>query len=100
MTMMSKRASSDVQRPKVVVIGALTQRMTHALLEAGVPPNRIQRAQTMSQAVDHAYALAAPTQAPVVLSPAASSFDMFKSYADRGEQFQAAVNALAATHQA
>lgn len=30
----------------------------------------------------------------VILSPAAASFDMFKSYADRGEQFVAAVQAL------
>lgn len=30
----------------------------------------------------------------VMLSPAAASFDMFKSYADRGEQFVAAVEAL------
>ena len=30
----------------------------------------------------------------VILSPAAASFDMFKSYADRGEQFVVAVNDL------
>ena len=30
----------------------------------------------------------------VILSPAAASFDMFKSYSDRGEQFVAAVKAL------
>lgn len=33
----------------------------------------------------------------VILSPAASSFDMFKSYADRGNQFIAAVGRLAAS---
>jgi UDP-N-acetylmuramoylalanine--D-glutamate ligase len=30
----------------------------------------------------------------VIMSPAAASFDMFKNYADRGEQFVAAVNQL------
>ena len=30
----------------------------------------------------------------VILSPAAASFDMFKSYNDRGEQFVAAVENL------
>ena len=30
----------------------------------------------------------------VILSPAAASFDMFKSYSDRGEQFVAAVENL------
>lgn len=33
----------------------------------------------------------------VILSPAAASFDMFKNYADRGDQFIAAVNQLRAT---
>ena len=30
----------------------------------------------------------------VILSPAAASFDMFKSYNDRGEQFVAAVESI------
>ena len=30
----------------------------------------------------------------VLLSPACASFDMFESYKDRGEQFNAAVHAL------
>jgi UDP-N-acetylmuramoylalanine--D-glutamate ligase len=30
----------------------------------------------------------------VLLSPGTSSFDMFKNYADRGNQFRALVNAL------
>lgn len=51
------------------------------------------RAKTMVQAVKVAYELARPGDA-VLLSPACASFDMFKSYADRGDQFVAAVQAL------
>ena len=37
---------------------------------------------------------AAPTQAVVLLSPCCASFDLFKNYEDRGDQFKAAVRAL------
>jgi UDP-N-acetylmuramoylalanine--D-glutamate ligase len=37
--------------------------------------------------------LARPGEA-VLLSPACSSYDMFTDYADRGDQFAAAVNAM------
>lgn len=47
----------------------------------------------MSEIVQQAQELAG-SGAVVILSPAASSFDMFKSYADRGEQFVAAVEGL------
>lgn len=48
---------------------------------------------TMKQIVTEASGLAAPGDV-VVLSPAAASFDMFKSYTDRGEQFIRAVKHL------
>ena len=47
----------------------------------------------MAEIVRTAYDLARPGDV-VILSPAAASFDMFKSYADRGEQFIKAVDAL------
>jgi UDP-N-acetylmuramoylalanine--D-glutamate ligase len=43
--------------------------------------------------LEKARALAKPGDA-VLLSPACSSYDMFKNYEDRGEQFRAAVEAL------
>ena len=57
----------------------------------GVCP--IVRVGTMEEAVAKAAELAEPGDA-VVLAPACSSFDMFRSYAERGDVFQAAVNAL------
>ena len=48
----------------------------------------------MREAVRAARALAAPGDA-VLLSPACSSFDMFKDYKDRGDAFVRAVRELA-----
>ena len=48
----------------------------------------------MEEAVDTARRLARPGDA-VVLSPACSSFDMFRDYAHRAEVFRAAVARVA-----
>jgi len=52
------------------------------------------RAASMADAVNLAFSAAQPGDA-VLLSPACSSFDMFKSYADRGDRFVSAVQHLA-----
>ena len=49
--------------------------------------------QRMDDAVARALAWAQPGEV-VLLSPACASFDLFKNYEDRGNQFKAAVNAL------
>ncbi|HXJ23302.1 MAG TPA: UDP-N-acetylmuramoyl-L-alanine--D-glutamate ligase [Polyangia bacterium] len=54
----------------------------------------VQRAPTMDDAVTAARAAARPGDA-VVLSPACSSFDMFRDYAHRAEVFRAAVARVA-----
>jgi UDP-N-acetylmuramoylalanine--D-glutamate ligase len=48
---------------------------------------------SLAGAVERAYAIAKPGEV-VLFSPGTSSFDMFKSYADRGDQFRALVQAL------
>lgn len=50
-------------------------------------------AESLEEAVHRAYELALPGDA-VLLSPACSSFDMFRDYAHRGEVFQQAVRGL------
>lgn len=57
--------------------------------------DRVQKiaARSLVEAVECALAVAQPGDA-VLLSPACASFDMFKHYEDRGEQFVAAVHAV------
>jgi UDP-N-acetylmuramoylalanine--D-glutamate ligase len=69
-----------------VLIGEAAAKMQAAF--DGVLP--IERAATLEAAVDAARRLARPGDA-VVLSPACSSFDMFRDYAHRSEVFRAAV---------
>ena len=58
----------------------------------GKIPN-IQETKDINQAVQEAFRLA-EGQGSVILSPACASFDLFKNYMDRGDQFRAAVLSL------
>jgi UDP-N-acetylmuramoylalanine--D-glutamate ligase len=73
----------------VVLIGEARERMAQAL----APALPVEFAPSMSAAVESAYRLSQPGDA-VLLSPACSSFDMFKNYADRGDSFVQAVMRL------
>lgn len=64
----------------------------HAICEAASVPAKI--VSTMAEAVQMA-ALAAEPGDAVVLSPACASWDMFKNYEDRGDQFMDLVHAAA-----
>ena len=64
------------------------------LIEAAVGGAlRWERAESMRDAVARACRLAQPGDA-VLLAPACSSFDMYGSYAERGDDFQACVRAI------
>lgn len=76
----------------VLVLGEITGRMCEVFRAAEVPC--VEEAKTLEEAVPRAFELARGSGASVVLSPACSSFDMFKSYAHRGEIFQASVQGL------
>lgn len=77
----------------VVLIGQIRERIGTELLAAGYPERDIFTADSLAQAVQKAHKLAKPT-GTVSLSPACSSFDMFDSYAHRGDVFQEVVRQL------
>ena len=77
----------------LVLIGEIRERLAAEARAAGC--RSIELVETMAQAVQHAYDKARPT-GTVLLSPACSSFDMFDSYAHRGDVFVSASRALSA----
>jgi UDP-N-acetylmuramoylalanine--D-glutamate ligase len=58
---------------------------------SGIIP--MQKTESVDEAVAMAYRAAQPGDV-VLLSPACASFDLFKNYEDRGDQFRAAVHQL------
>jgi UDP-N-acetylmuramoylalanine--D-glutamate ligase len=72
-----------------VLIGEMAERICTDW--KGAAPCEI--AHSIADAVERAHAIAQPGEV-VLFSPGTSSFDMFKSYADRGDQFRALVHAL------
>ncbi len=83
--------SSNVKH--AIVIGQITNKIIEALQKTGYQ-NITTGLTTMPAIVQKAKDLAAPGDI-VLLSTGAASFGMFKDYKDRGEQFKAAVQALA-----
>jgi UDP-N-acetylmuramoylalanine--D-glutamate ligase len=82
----------ELVRQKVrttILIGEMAERICRDW--SGVVPCEI--AVSIADAVERAHAVARPGEV-VLFSPGTSSFDMFKSYADRGDQFRALVHAL------
>lgn len=75
----------------LILLGEAKERFYAAAQAAGV--ENIVLADSFADAVHKAYALAQPPQV-VLLSPACSSYDMFKNYPERGRYFKKLVNAL------
>jgi UDP-N-acetylmuramoylalanine--D-glutamate ligase len=72
-----------------ILIGEMAESVSRSW--AGTVKSEI--ATSLADAVGRAHATAKPGEI-VLFSPGTSSFDMFKSYADRGDQFRALVRAL------
>lgn len=87
----STAATANVKA--ALVIGAQAVRIQEVLEKHGVKNENLGSEVTMKDIVHRASELAVPGDV-VILSPACASFDMFKSYADRGDQFIVAVNEL------
>jgi UDP-N-acetylmuramoylalanine--D-glutamate ligase len=74
----------------VVAIGEAAHEIEEAFAPAGIP---VTLAKTMDEAVAAARSIAQQGDT-ILLSPACSSFDMFRDYEARGEAFRAAVTAF------
>lgn len=79
---------------QVVVIGSLADTLENGLRQKGMTSITNLGKTSMADIVAAAQRAAQPGDV-VIMSPACASFDMFKNYKDRGEQFVAAVTALA-----
>jgi UDP-N-acetylmuramoylalanine--D-glutamate ligase len=77
----------------VVLIGRDRELIATALASSGVP---LIRAATFEEAIRLAFSAAASGEA-VLLSPACASYDMFRSYVHRGQEFARLSQALAQT---
>jgi UDP-N-acetylmuramoylalanine--D-glutamate ligase len=77
----------------VIIIGAAKARIAQALADAQYNNVTISEAQTMDEIVQQANSVAQAGDA-VVLSPGFPSFDMFKNFEDRGQQFNQTVGDL------
>lgn len=82
-------AAVEEKARAVVLLGEAAPRLAAAIGKR-VP---VQKVGTIQGAVVHAFKLAQPGDA-VLLSPACSSLDMFKNYADRGKRFTESVQNL------
>ncbi len=74
----------------IIVLGENRQKILNALI---ADSGKIYTVNTLNEAVALAYKLAVRGDS-VLLSPASCSFDMYKSYIERGNHFKALVNAL------
>jgi UDP-N-acetylmuramoylalanine--D-glutamate ligase len=77
----------------VIVIGASGPRLVEEFKNIGFGNYTPEPSKDITEIVNRARSLAQPGDA-VVLSPGFASFDMFKNFEERGQQYKAAVNNL------
>lgn len=74
----------------IICMGTDNTPIISAFLSTGIP---LAETKSVTEAITKAHDWAVPGQV-VLLSPACASFDLFKNYEDRGNQFRAAVQSL------
>jgi UDP-N-acetylmuramoylalanine--D-glutamate ligase len=89
---LSKVLKESSQVKTVILIGAIRSKLAEQFSSSSAKI-LISDARTMPEIVAEAHARTEPGDV-VLLSPACSSFDMFKNFYDRGDQFRDVVNAL------
>jgi len=87
------KAISESNVKAVILVGDEGEKIRKSLKEVSFSGKIVLGGNNMEEIVNQAYQTACPGDA-IVLSPACASFDMFKSYKDRGEQFNKAVKLL------
>jgi len=89
-TQLGKTITSSQNIKAVILIGDMTEKIHQAINQANSFKGKIiKNLKNMQQIVNQAFALSAKGDA-IILSPACASFDMFKNYKDRGNQFKQA----------
>ena len=79
---------------KLILMGDTKEKIYNAVTTSVMNPNiEIYKCNTLQEVVDKAKEVAIPGEI-VLFSPASASFDMFKNFADSGNQFKDLVNKL------
>ena len=93
-SVLSKKIVNDSSIKAIILIGQEAKRIESAIKNRGNFKGRIlQGGENMEEIVKRAYEITEPGDV-VLFSPACASFDMFKNYKDRGDQFIKEVRSL------
>ncbi|MEA3354910.1 MAG: UDP-N-acetylmuramoyl-L-alanine--D-glutamate ligase [Patescibacteria group bacterium] len=93
-TILGEEIKKTINLKNIILIGEMAGQIKKAIKKAGhIKAKIIYKPRNMTKIVN--FALKASDKGDIiVLSPACASFDMFKNYKDRGEQFIKAINNL------